>query len=89
MFQAKDDRHLIFHFQSFSFDVALYPLKSQLMIEDLIPHAWLKFVIYVYLSCCVVKTNNLVYYMIYKTCMLTSKDQRSSTKQFHKHLHVE
>ncbi len=89
MFQVRDDKHLIFHFQSLSCDVALCLQINQLMIKHLTPLAWLKFTIYVYLCCHVVETNNLICYLICTTCMSTLKNERSNTKQFHRHLDLE
>jgi hypothetical protein len=88
MFQATNIEHLASHFQSLSIDVTLHPLTSQLAIEHLTPLAWLKFAIYVYLCCCAIEVNPTCY-LICTTCMLTLKDQQSSTKQFHKFLHLE
>jgi hypothetical protein len=71
MFQAKDVTHLVYHFQSFSFDVASYPETNQSIIKHWTPLAGLTYVIYVYFYFHVVKIDNLACYLICTTYMST------------------
>jgi hypothetical protein len=66
-----------------------YWKKNQLMIEHWTSLARLTYVIYVYLYSHVVENDNLICCLICTTYMLTSRDQRYITKQFHRYLNLE